>query len=91
MATGGQLSANQYGNPVTPQIKNTELHHTGRGEWVGHPGHAEPDAHAGQEYLPDSLADQRFYEPSGRGFEAEVAKRLEYWKAKRRAAERDRE
>jgi len=53
--------------------------------------HAEPDAHAGQEYLPDSLADQRFYEPSGRGFEAEIAKRLEYWKAKRRAAERDRE
>ncbi|KPK66031.1 MAG: AAA family ATPase, partial [Gemmatimonas sp. SG8_38_2] len=53
--------------------------------------HAEPDAHAGQECMPDSLSGQRFYEPSGRGFEAEVAKRLEYWMAKRRAAEEGRE
>ncbi len=48
--------------------------------------HAEPDAHAAQEYMPESLAGQRFYEPSGRGFEVEVAKRLEYWMSKRRAA-----
>ncbi|MEE9133185.1 MAG: replication-associated recombination protein A [Gemmatimonadota bacterium] len=46
--------------------------------------HDEPDAHAPQEYMPESLAGRRFYEPSGRGFEAEIAKRLEYWMAKRR-------
>ncbi len=46
--------------------------------------HDEPDAYAPQEYMPESLAGRRFYEPSGRGFEAEIAKRLEYWMAKRR-------
>ncbi len=49
-----------------------------------HYDHDEPDAHAPQEYMPESLAGRRFYEPSGRGFEAEIAKRLEYWMAKRR-------
>ncbi|UCC82095.1 MAG: replication-associated recombination protein A [Gemmatimonadota bacterium] len=52
--------------------------------------HDEPDALAQQEYLPDSLGERRFYEPSGRGFEAEIAKRLEAWSAKRRAARRER-
>lgn len=49
-----------------------------------HYDHDEPDAHAPQEYMPESLAGRRFYEPSGRGFEAEIAKRLEHWMAKRR-------
>jgi putative ATPase len=48
--------------------------------------HHEPDAYAPQEYLPESLTGRRFYEPSGRGFEAEITKRLEVWAAKRRAA-----
>jgi len=48
--------------------------------------HREPDAYAPQDYLPESLTGRRFYEPSGRGFEAEIAKRLEVWAAKRRAA-----
>jgi putative ATPase len=46
--------------------------------------HDEADAIAEQDYLPESLAGRRFYEPSGRGFEAEIAKRLEFWAAKRR-------
>ncbi|NIR46477.1 MAG: replication-associated recombination protein A, partial [Gemmatimonadetes bacterium] len=50
--------------------------------------HAEPDAIAPQEYLPDSLVGHRFYEPSGRGFEAEIDKRLEAWAARRRARRR---
>ena len=52
--------------------------------------HHEPDAHAPQEYLPDALIGHRLYEPSGRGFEAEIAKRLEFWMARRRAAKQDR-
>lgn len=52
--------------------------------------HREPDAYAPQDYLPEALTGRRFYEPSGRGFEAEVAKRLEIWAAKRQAA-RERE
>ena len=39
--------------------------------------HDAPDAVSGQEGLPDSLAGTRFYEPTDRGFEKELAKRLE--------------
>ncbi len=46
--------------------------------------HEEPDAHAGQEFMPEALSDRSFYAPSDRGFETEVARRLEAWKAKRR-------
>jgi len=53
--------------------------------------HAEPDAHAAQEYMPESLTGHRFYEPSGRGFESEITKRLEYWMKKRQAAREGRE
>jgi putative ATPase len=46
--------------------------------------HDEADAIAEQEYMPDSIGPRRFYDPSGRGFEAEIAKRLQYWAEKRR-------
>jgi putative ATPase len=46
--------------------------------------HDEADAIAPQEYLPDSLLGRRLYDPSGRGFEAEIAKRLEFWRRRRR-------
>ncbi len=47
--------------------------------------HHEPDAHAGQEFMPASLAGRRFYRPSDRGYEAEIGRRLEAWMAKRRS------
>lgn len=47
--------------------------------------HDHPDAYSGQEHLPDALRGTRFYAPNERGFEREVAKRME-WRAKRRAA-----
>ncbi|MBF0272332.1 MAG: replication-associated recombination protein A [Magnetococcales bacterium] len=38
------------------------------------------------DYLPESLLGQRFYQPVERGFEREIAKRLDYWqKLKHRA------
>ncbi len=46
--------------------------------------HQEEDAFSGANYFPDGMARQQFYEPTERGFEREVLKRLEYW-AKRRA------
>ncbi|HSG82826.1 MAG TPA: replication-associated recombination protein A, partial [Gemmatimonadota bacterium] len=46
--------------------------------------HDEADAIAGQEYMPDSIGPRQFYEPTSRGFEAEIAKRLQYWAEKRR-------
>ncbi len=38
--------------------------------------HDAPHAVAAQTYLPDALADARYYEPSERGYEREVAARL---------------
>ena len=41
--------------------------------------HGTPEAFSGQNYFPDGMARQQFYEPDGRGFEAELKKRLEHW------------
>jgi len=46
--------------------------------------HASEDAFSGQNYFPDGMERPTFYEPSARGFEKDVAKRLAYW-AKLRA------
>ena len=34
---------------------------------------------SGQNYFPDGMRRQKFYSPKDKGFEREVAKRLEYW------------
>jgi putative ATPase len=39
----------------------------------------EPDSFSGQNYFPDELGRQSFYEPVDRGFEREIRKRLDYW------------
>jgi putative ATPase len=49
--------------------------------------HDEPDAFSGQDYWPEKLGRQSFYEPVDRGFEREVRKRLDWWEKLRR--ERD--
>jgi len=41
--------------------------------------HDEPDAFSGQDYFPEKIGRQRFYEPVERGFERELRKRLDYW------------
>ena len=51
--------------------------------------HAEPDAYAAQEFLPESLKGRRFYDPSGRGYESEIGERLRAWMEWKRAAQRD--
>ncbi len=45
--------------------------------------HAVPEGYTPQDYLPDEVADRVFYEPTAFGFEKEIAKRLEWWKALR--------
>jgi putative ATPase len=42
--------------------------------------HDTNQAYSGQEHLPDKLTGQTYYHPTGRGFEAEIKKRLEYWR-----------
>ena len=41
--------------------------------------HEAEDAFSGQNYFPDGMPRARFYEPRDRGFERELAKRLEFW------------
>ncbi|TMJ34507.1 MAG: replication-associated recombination protein A [Alphaproteobacteria bacterium] len=41
--------------------------------------HDAPDAFSGQDYFPEQLGRQKFYDPTERGFEREIRKRLEYW------------
>jgi putative ATPase len=41
--------------------------------------HNAPDAFSGQDYFPEQLGRQTFYDPPERGFEREIRKRLEYW------------
>ncbi|WP_157018972.1 replication-associated recombination protein A [Mesorhizobium xinjiangense] len=49
--------------------------------------HDAPEAFSGQDYFPDKLGRQTFYDPPERGFEREIRKRLDYW-AKLRAERR---
>ncbi len=41
--------------------------------------HDQPDAFSGQDYFPEKLGRQLFYEPVDRGFERDIKKRLDYW------------
>ncbi len=50
--------------------------------------HDAPEAFSGQNYFPDEIARETFYDPPDRGFERELRKRLDYWaglRAKREA------
>ncbi len=38
-----------------------------------------PEGFSGQNYFPDDMERQEFYQPLERGFEREIQKRLEYW------------
>jgi putative ATPase len=46
--------------------------------------HDAPDHFAGQQCLPDELLGSRFYAPGAFGFEKDIAKRLEWWEARRK-------
>ncbi len=42
--------------------------------------HDAPDGFSGQNYFPEKLGRQEFYEPVDRGFERDIRKRLDYWR-----------
>lgn len=46
--------------------------------------HDAADGFSGQDYFPEDMARRSFYQPVARGFEREIAKRLEYWDKLRR-------
>src|ERR1700712_6500 len=46
--------------------------------------HDTEEAFSGQDYFPEALGRQTFYDPPDRGFEREIRKRLDYWAKLRR-------
>lgn len=53
--------------------------------------HDTADAFSGQNYFPDGMERQSFYQPVERGFERDIRKRLEYWARLRAERGRDAE
>jgi putative ATPase len=51
--------------------------------------HDAEEGFSGQNYFPDGMARKRFYRPGERGFEREIAKRLEYWDGLRKKKKTD--
>ncbi len=46
--------------------------------------HNADEAFSGQDYWPEGMGSQSFYEPSDRGFEAKIRERLAYWEERRK-------
>ena len=46
--------------------------------------HDAPDHFAGSRCLPDELIDEVFYTPGSFGHEKEIAKRMDWWEARRK-------
>jgi putative ATPase len=50
--------------------------------------HDADEGFSGQDYWPEEMEQQTFYEPTDRGFEARVKERLDYWNVLRKALQR---
>jgi hypothetical protein len=61
----------------------------GHGKGYEYP-HSFPGHHVAQPYLPDSVKDRRFYDPSDQGYEREIGERGERWLAAGKGEERKR-
>jgi len=73
--------------PVPLHLRNAPtplLHELGYGRGYQY-AHDAPDARVDQEHLPEALRDRVYYRPTDRGFEAELARRLEAWRRWRAA------
>lgn len=49
-----------------------------------------PDGFSGQNYFPDGMKRETFYQPAERGFEREIKKRLDYWAGLRQQLQKKR-
>jgi len=75
-------SAKETGSLMPPKLilnGSTKLmKHVGYGSGY-HYDHDQPDAFSGDDYWPEEMTPQTFYEPVPRGFEAKIAERLAHW------------
>ena len=46
--------------------------------------HDAPEGFSGDNYWPEEMTPQTYYEPAPRGFEAKIAERIAYWDARRK-------
>jgi len=80
-------SANETGSLMPPMhILNAPtklMKNVGYGKGYSY-DHDADEAFSGQNYWPEEMQAQDFYEPTDRGFEARVRERLEYWEQKRK-------
>lgn len=58
---------------------NRDKEGLGHGEGYKYP-HAYREHYTPQQYLPDQMQGTYFYEPTGQGYEEQVAKRLDQWR-----------
>ena len=72
-ATGSLMPPQHILNAPTKMMKNL-----GYGAGYAY-DHDTEDAFSGQNYFPDGMARQNFYNPRDRGFERELGKRLDHW------------
>lgn len=87
---GAMSVAKQTGSPMPPMsILNAPTKMMkGQGYGQGYIyDHDTPEGFSGQEYFPETVGRQEFYNPVERGFEREIRKRLDYFE-KLRAAKR---
>ncbi len=79
---GAMGVAKRSGSPMPPKsILNAPtklMDAEGYGEGYVY-DHDTPEGFSGQEYFPEKIGRQRFYEPVERGFEREIKKRLDYF------------
>jgi putative ATPase len=85
--------AKETGSPMPPMVilnaPTKLMKGSGYGEGYIY-DHDTPEAFSGQEYFPEKIGRQKFYEPVERGFERDLRKRIDYFE-RLRAAKRDEE
>ena len=83
--------ARETGSPMPPMVilnaPTKLMKGSGYGEGYIY-DHDTPEAFSGQEYFPEKIGRQKFYEPVERGFERDLRKRIDYFE-RLRAAKRD--
>ncbi len=85
-AEAADAAAHDVAEPVPLHLRNAptklmkELNYARNYRYA----HDEPEGVADMQCLPPAHADRTFYRPTDRGFEAEVRKRVDEWKRKRR-------
>ena len=79
---GAMRAAKEHGSLAPPKIILNAPTRLMKDEGYGagyEYDHEAPEAFSGQDYFPDELGRQNFYDPPDRGFEREIRKRLAYW------------